>query len=90
MPGTASTNSLVWSTNGGISRVMISATVATPPSSATSAPTGRGMPRRSRRVAAAASGMANTIVIRIASSSVTSWRNSSPNSSRPAASSTAR
>jgi hypothetical protein len=41
-------------------------------------------------VAAAASGIAKTIVIRIASNSVTSWRKSNPNSSSPAASRTAR
>ena len=69
---------------------MISASAPTPPSSAISAPAGRGMRKRSSRLAAAASGIAMMIVTRIASSSVTSCLNSSPNRSSPAASRTVR
>ena len=69
---------------------MTRASTARLPSRATSTPTARGTCQRSSRVAAADSGMAITIVTSTASISVASWRKSRPNSSRPAASSTAR
>ena len=90
IPGTSSTKSLVCSMNGGIRRATIDPTTATAPSRVTSAPTARGTPRRSSFLAASASGMEMMIVTRTASISVTSWRNSKPTSSRPAASRTAR
>ena len=43
MPGTSSTNSLVWSMNGGMISAITPAITPSPPSSATSAPIGRGM-----------------------------------------------
>ena len=50
---------------------------------------GAGTPWRSSRVAPADSGIAMMIVISTASSSVASWRNSSPSTSSTAASTTA-
>src|SRR4051795_8695310 len=57
---------------------------------AIAAPRALGTPRRSRRVATAATGRAMITVMRTASMSVSSWRNTSPNTSSAAASRTAR
>jgi hypothetical protein len=90
MPGTSSTNWFVWSTKGGISSATTTASTAKAPSNASSAPLARGTPRRSSRVAAAASGIAMMTVVSTARNSVTSWQNRKPNRNSAAASSTAR
>ena len=91
MPGTSSTNWLVWSMNGGMISATTPATTPSPTTMPTSAPTGRGIfSRRSSRSANADRAMATMTVISTASSSVTSCSNSRPSTSRPAASRTAR
>ncbi len=70
--GTSSTNSFTWSMNVGMMSARTPATTARPASRVAKAPTGRGTPWRSSRVAPADSGIAMMIVISTASSSVAS------------------
>ena len=64
--------------NVGMISARMPATTAARPAASASAPSGRGMPRRSSRVAPADSGIAMITVISTASISVASCRNSRP------------
>ena len=78
VPGTESTNSCVWSTNGGMTSAKIPAKMPRPRISATSAPKNRGTPRFSSLSAASASGIAMMTVIRIATTRVRSCAEEQP------------
>ena len=88
--GTWSMNWEVSSTSDGITSARTPARRPSATTSASKAPIGLGMPMRSSREAAVESAIAIKTVIRIATSSVISWRNSRPATTSAKASSTAR